>query len=83
MGRGDRPGGLLTEVFSTRAGNSLSSVACGGLQPSMCTMSGITAGGFYFGTESGNAAAARPTAAAAAAGLVGAVAAGMAGLGIL
>ncbi len=81
----NRPGGLLTESSSARAGNSLSSVACGGLQPSMCTMSGVTAGGFYFGTESGNAAAARPTAAAAAAcaGLVGAVAAGMAGLGIL
>ncbi|KAG7292303.1 hypothetical protein NEMBOFW57_002338 [Staphylotrichum longicolle] len=62
--------------------NSLSSAACSGLQPSMCTMSGTTAGGFYFGTETGNAAA-RPTAAAACAGLVGVVAAGVAGLGIL
>ncbi|KAK3330299.1 hypothetical protein B0H66DRAFT_56234 [Apodospora peruviana] len=52
--------------------NSLSSVACSGLQPSMCTLSATTAGGFYFGT--GNAAA-RPTAACygamAAAGVAG------------
>jgi hypothetical protein len=63
------------------AGNSLSSAACSGLQSSMCTMSGTTADGFYFGTESGNGAA-RPTAAACA-GLVGAIVAGVAGLGIL
>ncbi|KAK3906224.1 hypothetical protein C8A05DRAFT_40960 [Staphylotrichum tortipilum] len=54
--------------------NSLSSAACSGLQLSMCSMYGTTAAGFYFGTETGNAAA-RPTAAAACAGLVGAVAA--------
>ncbi|GAB1311204.1 Gpi-anchored protein [Madurella fahalii] len=67
--------------------NSLSSEACRGLQPTMCTLSGTTAGGFVFGTETGNAAA-RPTAApaaaaAACAGLVGAVAAAAAGFGIL
>lgn len=48
----------------------------------MCTMTGTTAGGFYFGTDTGNAAA-RPTAAAAGVGLAGAVAAGIAGLGIV
>jgi hypothetical protein len=78
---------LLTEiVLRARTGSSLSKVACGSLQPSMCTMSGVASGGFYFGTESGNAAAGRPTAAVAAAacaGLVGAVAAGVAGMGIL
>lgn len=63
-------------------GNSLSSAACGDLQPSMCTMTGTSAGGFYFGTDSGNAAA-RPTGVAACAGLVGAVAAGVAGLGLM
>ncbi|EAQ90800.1 hypothetical protein CHGG_02735 [Chaetomium globosum CBS 148.51] len=57
-------------------------VACGDLRPSMCTMTGTSTDGFYFGTDSGNAAA-RPTGAAACAGLVGAVAAGVAGLGIL
>lgn len=62
--------------------NSLSSAACGDLQPSMCTMTGTSAGGFYFGTDSGNAAA-RPTGVAACAGLVGAVAAGVAGLGLM
>lgn len=62
-------------------GNSLSSAACNGLESSMCTLSGTTTAGFYFGTESGNGAA-RPTVAACV-GLVGAVAAGVAGLGIL
>ncbi|KAK3310308.1 uncharacterized protein B0T15DRAFT_32653 [Chaetomium strumarium] len=62
--------------------SSLSSAACSGLQASMCTLSGTSASGFYFGTESGNFAA-RPTAAAGCAGLVGAVAAGVAGLGII
>jgi len=74
--------GAVTDHLSPCTGNSLSSAACSGLQPSMCTMSGTTAGGFYFGTETGNAAA-RPTAAAACVGLVGVVAAGVAGLGIL
>ncbi|KAK0628142.1 hypothetical protein B0T17DRAFT_487771 [Bombardia bombarda] len=60
--------------------SSLSSVACSGLQPSMCTMTGTTAGGFYFGTGTGNAAA-RPTAACGR-GLVGAVAAGVAGFAV-
>ncbi|VBB72779.1 Putative protein of unknown function [Podospora comata] len=58
--------------------SSLSSVACNGLQASMCTMEGTTANGFYFG--SGNAAP-RPTAAAV--GVVGAVAAGVAGLNLM
>lgn len=76
---------VADEQFPVRTGDSLSSAACRGLQPTMCTLSGTTAGGFVFGTETGNAAA-RPTAApraAACAGLVGAVAAGFAGLGIL
>lgn len=60
------------------AGSSLSSVACNGLQASMCTMEGTTANGFYFG--SGNAAP-RPTAAAVS--VVGAVAAGVAGLNLM
>ncbi|KAK4040513.1 hypothetical protein C8A01DRAFT_46146 [Parachaetomium inaequale] len=76
-------GGIsVAAAAATSICNSLSSAACGGLQPSMCTMSGTTAAGFYFGTGGGNAAA-RPTAAAACAGLVGAVAVGVAGLGIL
>ncbi|KAK4177668.1 hypothetical protein QBC36DRAFT_126752 [Triangularia setosa] len=58
--------------------SSLSSVACNGLEPGMCTMEGTTANGFYFG--SGNAAP-RPTAAAV--GVVGAVAAGVAGLNLM
>ncbi|KAK4245638.1 hypothetical protein C7999DRAFT_16178 [Corynascus novoguineensis] len=63
--------------------NSLSSAACSGLEPSMCTRSGTAADGFYFGTGAGNPAA-RPTAPpAACAGLIGAVAAGVAGLGVL
>ncbi|KAK4239452.1 hypothetical protein C8A03DRAFT_14149 [Achaetomium macrosporum] len=62
--------------------SSLSSVACSGLQTSMCTLSGTSASGFYFGTETGNVGA-RPTAAAACARLAGAVAAGVAGLGII
>jgi outer membrane lipoprotein SlyB len=79
------PSHIHREQFTNSScliGNSLSSVACGDLQPSMCTMTGTSAGGFYFGTDSGNAAA-RPTGAAACAGLVGAVAAGVAGLGLL
>ncbi|KAL2137063.1 hypothetical protein VTI74DRAFT_9669 [Chaetomium olivicolor] len=59
---------------------SLSSVACSGLQTSMCTMSGTTANGFYFGT--GNAAP-RPTPPPAYAGFVGVVAMGVAGMGVL
>ncbi|KAK4155371.1 hypothetical protein C8A00DRAFT_13574 [Chaetomidium leptoderma] len=80
-------GGVTYDAASaTSICNSLSTAACSGLQPSMCTLSGTTSAGFFFGTETGNAAARpRPTAAAAAAcaGLVGAVAAGVAGLGIL
>ncbi|KAK4128308.1 hypothetical protein N657DRAFT_13628 [Parathielavia appendiculata] len=80
-------GGIsVAPTAATSICNSLSSVACGGLQLGMCTMTGTTAGGFYFGTGSGNAAAAaRPTAAAVAAcaGLVGAVAVGAAGMDIL
>ncbi|KAK0733350.1 hypothetical protein B0T26DRAFT_669766 [Lasiosphaeria miniovina] len=57
--------------------NSLVQVACSNLQYSMCTMTGTTASGFYFGTA--NAAAARPTGLGCA-GLV--AAAGLAGLGI-
>ncbi|KAK3383903.1 hypothetical protein B0T24DRAFT_673725 [Lasiosphaeria ovina] len=57
--------------------NSLAQVACSNLQYSMCTMTGTTASGFYFGTA--NAAAARPTGLGCA-GLV--AAAGLAGLGI-
>ncbi|KAL2154102.1 hypothetical protein VTH82DRAFT_2778 [Thermothelomyces myriococcoides] len=60
--------------------SSLSSVACSGLEASMCTMTGTTTDGFYFGTDPGNYAA-RPTAAACA-GVVGVVAAGVAGLGV-
>ena len=75
-----------TACLPTRggAGNSLATAACDGLHPSMCTLSGTSTAGFFFGTDPANAAA-RPTAAAAAAcaGLVGAVAAGVAGLGIL
>ncbi|KAM7192007.1 hypothetical protein V8F33_008585 [Rhypophila sp. PSN 637] len=62
-------------VSATSICNSLSSVACNGLQQSMCTMTGTTAGGFYFGT--GNAAA-RPTAAC-----LGAMVAGVAGLAVM
>ncbi|KAL2020176.1 hypothetical protein VTK56DRAFT_8700 [Thermocarpiscus australiensis] len=75
-------GGVTVNAASaTSICSSLSSVACGGLQPSMCTMSGTTASGFYFGTEAGNGGP-RPTAAAGV-GLVGVVAAGVAGLGFL
>lgn len=85
---------LLTLFIHKNPGNSLSSEACRGLQPTMCTLSGTTAGGFVFGTETANGAAggARPTgpaglaAAAACVGLVGAVAAaagGVAAMGIL
>lgn len=56
-------------------GSSLSSVACSGLQPSMCTMTGTTAGGFFFGKDN---MAARPTAAC-----FGAMAAGVAGLAVM
>lgn len=49
----------------------------------MCTMSGTTAAGFYFGTESDNGAARPTVAVAACAGLVGAVVVGVAGLGIM
>jgi hypothetical protein len=72
----------VAAAAATSICNSLSSEACGGLRPSMCTMSGTSTDGFYFGTGEGNAAA-RPTGVAACAGLVGAVAAGVAGLGIL
>jgi hypothetical protein len=72
----------LTDSLARITGNSLSSAACRGLQQSWCTLTGTSAGGFSFGTETGNAAA-RPTAAAACAGLVGAVAMGVAGMGIL
>ncbi|KAH6854384.1 hypothetical protein B0I37DRAFT_28875 [Chaetomium sp. MPI-CAGE-AT-0009] len=76
-------GGLSVDAAAaTSICNSLSSAACGSLRPSMCTMTGTSTAGFYFGTDSGNAAA-RPTGVAACAGLVGAVAAGVAGLGIM
>ncbi|KAK3989208.1 hypothetical protein QBC44DRAFT_328207 [Cladorrhinum sp. PSN332] len=58
--------------------SSLSSVACRDLRPTMCTLSATSAGGFIFG--SGNAAA-RPKAAHL--GIVGAVAAGVAGWNML
>ncbi|KAK4131977.1 hypothetical protein BT67DRAFT_451469 [Trichocladium antarcticum] len=84
-GAGAGAGAGVGAASATSICNSLSSEACSGLQPSMCTMSGTTAAGFYFGTESDNGAA-RPTVAAAAAacaGLVGAVVVGVAGLGIM
>ncbi|KAK1757579.1 hypothetical protein QBC47DRAFT_451000 [Echria macrotheca] len=55
--------------------SSLSSQACGNLQPSMCTMTGTAAGGFVFGNAAGNLPA-RPTLACIMA------AAGVAGLGL-
>ncbi|KAK4224605.1 hypothetical protein QBC38DRAFT_14432 [Podospora fimiseda] len=58
--------------------SSLSSVACRDLRQTMCTLSATSAGGFIFG--SGDSAA-RPKAAHL--GLVGAVAAGVAGLNML
>jgi len=84
---GEKHRGRITfaNVFSS-IGSSLSSKACYGLQPAMCTLTGTSAGVFHFGTETGNAAP-KPTAAAAAAaacaGLMGAIAAvGGAGIGI-
>lgn len=68
---------LANLTFSFAIGNSLSSLACNGLRVDMCTMTGTTAGGFYFGT--GNVAA-RPTAAPA---CLGAMVAGVAGLAVM
>ncbi|KAK3941848.1 hypothetical protein QBC46DRAFT_381602 [Diplogelasinospora grovesii] len=62
--------------------NSLSSAACSNLQLGMCTMTGTTASGFYFGTGGANAAA-RPTPPPVACfGLAGVVAAGVAGFNL-
>ncbi|KAM7197647.1 hypothetical protein V8F20_006537 [Naviculisporaceae sp. PSN 640] len=55
----------------------LSSVACNDLRVDMCTMTGTTTGGFYFGTGNG---AAMPTAAPA---CLGAMVAGVAGLAVM
>ncbi|KAL2255990.1 hypothetical protein VTK26DRAFT_2381 [Humicola hyalothermophila] len=72
-------GGAVGAASATSICSSLSSAACGRLQPDMCTLTDTSAAGFYFGTEN---AAARPTMAACA-GVAGAVAAaGVAGLGI-
>lgn len=75
------PGASYADAACGGAGNSLSSLACSGLESDMCTLTGTSTDGFYFGTETENAAA-RPTAAPCA-GLIGAFAAGAAGLGML
>jgi hypothetical protein len=80
---GVQAGGGVGITSATSICSSLSSVACGGLQLSMCTNSGVTVSGFYFGTGAANAAA-RPTGVChgVGVGVAGMVAAGV-GLGIL
>lgn len=69
----------FADAAISATGSSLSSQAsCARLQPNLCTLTDTSAVGFYFGTEN---AAARPTMAPCA-GMVGIVAAGVAGLGI-
>lgn len=48
-------GAPVPAATATSVCSSLSSVACMGLQGDMCSQQGVTNGGFYFGTGTGNA----------------------------
>jgi hypothetical protein len=77
---GGQVGITVPTASATSICSSLSSAACGGLQTGLCGNAGVTTGGFYIGTGTGNAAAARPTGCKM--GMMGVVAAGV-GLGIV
>lgn len=74
-------GVTMATASATSICSSLSSVACLGLQSAMCSNSGVTSGGFYFGTGTGNAAP-RVTGMGMGRGLVGVGVVGV-GLGVM